>query len=42
MTKMKAAHIIWNKRFWDAIGCGHSEEQATKIANAAVTEYLNG
>jgi hypothetical protein len=38
---MKAAQIIWNKRFWDAIGCGYCEDQAVKIANAAVVEYLN-
>jgi hypothetical protein len=26
---------LWESKFWDAMGCGMNEEQATKVANEA-------
>ena len=27
---------LWSNKFWDAMGCGESEDAAERIANAAV------
>lgn len=29
---------IWESKFWDAVGCGHSADQAGRIAGAAVKD----
>jgi len=40
MSKKDRAAKVWENKFWDAMGCGYSADEAERIANAAAAEYL--